>query len=103
MVFLGLQNKKHLRSKGQKNSKMYLKERVYWDTPLARVLRLDGRGEEGGQQNGNLTRERERVFQRQQDLYTAENGLHFQAYTSSLLLPLPREKELFTFSIDMES
>ena len=36
---------------------MYLKERVYWDT-LARVLRLDGReGEEGGQQNGNLTRE----------------------------------------------
>ena len=38
---------------------MYLKERVYWDT-LARVLRLDGReGEEGGQQNGNLTRERE--------------------------------------------
>ena len=42
---------------------MYLKERVYWDT-LARVLRLDGReGEEGGQQNGNLTRERELELQ----------------------------------------
>ncbi len=41
---------------------MYLKERVYWDTPLARVLRLDGRGEEGGQQNGNLTRERESLL-----------------------------------------
>ena len=47
----------HLRSGKKKEAKMYLKERVYWDT-LARVLRLDGReGEEGGQQNGNLTRE----------------------------------------------
>ena len=78
---------------------MYLKERVYWDT-LARVLRLDGReGEEGGQQNGNLTRERARasvVGSIHRRKWVTFSSIYEKSFYHG-------EKELFTFSIDMES